>query len=118
MLEKNIKTSNGQATRHINIKYFFLKDRIREDEINIIHYHTELMVADHFTKPLQGSLFEKLRDIIMGYTHPISLYISSSSSYEKHIEISTKLCTSSEFKPNGKDYPLKFKMVCLYVKNT
>ena len=28
---------------------------------------------DYFTKPLQGSLFRKLRDVIMGVTHPNSL---------------------------------------------
>jgi len=73
-----------------------------KDEINIIHCPTESIVADYFTKPIQGSLFEKLRDVIMGYTHPSSLHISSSSPGEDHIEISAKLCTSSEFKPNGK----------------
>ena len=26
------------------------------------------MIADHFTKPLQGLLFRKMRDIIMGLT--------------------------------------------------
>ena len=26
------------------------------------------MIADYFTKPLQGSLFKKMRDIIMGLT--------------------------------------------------
>ena len=27
------------------------------------------MIADFFTKPLQGKLFRKFRDIIMGITH-------------------------------------------------
>jgi len=27
------------------------------------------MLADFFTKPLQGSLFRKFRDVIVGYTH-------------------------------------------------
>ena len=31
------------------------------------------MIADYFTKPLQGALFKKLRDVIMGHTHPSSL---------------------------------------------
>ena len=32
------------------------------------HYATEYMIADYFTKPLQGSLFRNMRDIIMGVT--------------------------------------------------
>jgi hypothetical protein len=31
------------------------------------------MLADFFTKPLQGSLFRKFRDIVMGYKHIDSL---------------------------------------------
>lgn len=31
------------------------------------------MLADFFTKPLQGALFVKLRDVIMGITHVNSL---------------------------------------------
>ena len=27
------------------------------------------MIADFFTKPLQGNLFRKLRDVILGYVH-------------------------------------------------
>ena len=72
-LEKNGIMSCGQQSRHINIRYFFIKDRIKEDRINIIYCPTEIMVADYFTKPLQGALFKKLRDMIMGHTHPSSL---------------------------------------------
>ena len=72
-LEKNGKMSSGQQTRHINIRYFFIKDRVKEDNINIVYCPTERMMADYFTKPLQGSLFKKLRDVIMGHTHPDTL---------------------------------------------
>ena len=30
---------------------------------------TYLMVADYFTKPLQGRMFTLFRNVIMGYTH-------------------------------------------------
>jgi len=33
-----------------------------------------ILVADLFTKPLQGALFKKLRNIIMGITHSDSLH--------------------------------------------
>ena len=70
-----------------------MKDRVCEDEINIIYGPTEIMVADYFTKSLQGSLFVKLRNVIMGYSHPITLLIMSSQSDEERVEISTNLAT-------------------------
>jgi hypothetical protein len=68
-MEQNGRSSAGQRSRHINIRYFFIKDRIENGEISLIHCPTEIMVADFFTKPLQGALFVKFRDIIMGITH-------------------------------------------------
>jgi len=44
----------------------FIKDRIENGEINLLHCLTGDMIADFFTKPLQGSLFTKFKDIIMG----------------------------------------------------
>ena len=72
-LEKNGIMSCGQTSRHINIRHFFIKNRVKEENINIIYCPTEIMIADYFTKPLQGELFKYLRDVIMGHTHPSSL---------------------------------------------
>ena len=68
-MERNGRQSAGQRSRHINIRYFFIKDRISKGEINLIHCPTAIMIADYFTKPLQGALFVKFRNIIMGITH-------------------------------------------------
>jgi hypothetical protein len=72
-LEKNGRTSAGPKSRHINIRYFFIKDRIKAEGIKIRHCPTLKMIADFFTKPLQGKLFLKLRSVIMGYDHISSL---------------------------------------------
>ena len=64
-LAQNVKLSSGQRTRHINIKYFFITDRIARNEVAIQYCPTKKMVADYFTKPLQGALFYKFRDQIM-----------------------------------------------------
>ena len=68
-MERNGRSSAGQKSRNINIRYFFIKDRTAKGEINLVHCPTGIMVADFFTKPLQGHLFAKFRDIIMGITH-------------------------------------------------
>ena len=65
-LADNGKASSGKGTRHINIHYFFITDRIARKEVGIQYCPTKEMVADYFTKPLQGELFYKFRDQIMG----------------------------------------------------
>ena len=53
-------------TKHINIRYFFCTDRIKNGEVSVQYCPTLDMIADYFTKALQGSLFRKLRDLILG----------------------------------------------------
>jgi hypothetical protein len=67
LLEKNGRASSGKRTRHINICYFFVHDRINAGEVSVQYCPTGDMIADFFTKPLQGSLFKKFRDQIMNY---------------------------------------------------
>jgi hypothetical protein len=66
LLERNGRALSGKRTRHINIRYFFITDRVNMKEISIDWCPTKKMVADFMTKPLQGSLFRELRDYIMG----------------------------------------------------
>jgi hypothetical protein len=66
LLEQNGKASSGKRTRHINIQYFVITDRVNMKEISIGWCPTKKMVADFMTKPLQGSHFRNLRDYIMG----------------------------------------------------
>jgi hypothetical protein len=55
-------------SRHINIRYFFVKDRIEKKEIKLKYVKTEDLVADVMTKPLQGTRFRYLRAKLMGHT--------------------------------------------------
>ena len=66
LLEKNGQLSSRQRTKHINVRYFFMKDRIQDGEIEVIYCPTEDMIGDYFTKPLQGKKFEEFRAFIMG----------------------------------------------------
>ena len=65
LLAENGKASSGRRTRHINIRYCFVKGRVASDEVRIEHCPTNDMVADFFKKPLQGALFVKMRNEIM-----------------------------------------------------
>ena len=64
-LEKNGRQSMGKRSRHINIRYFFVTDRIGAKEVTVKYCPTEMMLADYYTKPLQGKMFRIFRDMIL-----------------------------------------------------
>ena len=65
-MEKNGKASSSKRTKHINIQYYFVTDRIKNKELSVEWRPTGDMTADFMTKPNQGSLFKNFRDQIMG----------------------------------------------------
>ena len=71
LMLKNGRNSCTGNSRHIHIRYFFVKDRVDKGEVKVEYCPTLQMVADFFTKPPQGALFNKFRDVIMGHA-PIS----------------------------------------------
>jgi hypothetical protein len=74
-IEMNGSKSCRKQSRHIDMRYFFIKDRLELENTKVIYCPTEYMVADFFTKPLQGKLFHYLKGIIMGQ-EPISTLTS------------------------------------------
>ena len=70
LLEKNGRSSSTKRTKHMNIRYFYVTEQVQNKNIHVTHCPTEEMVADFFTKPLQGSLFKKMRNYIMGNEEP------------------------------------------------
>ena len=65
LLETNGKGSSGKRTRHINIRYFFICDRVASGELSVKFCPTEDMMGDFFTKPLQGAPFRRFRDQVL-----------------------------------------------------
>jgi hypothetical protein len=60
--EKNGKASSSKRTKHINIQYLFITDRVSKEEVLREWCPTGDMIEDYATKPLQGALFRKFRD--------------------------------------------------------
>jgi hypothetical protein len=54
LLENNGRASSSKRTRHINIRYYFVTDKIPSNEVCVAYCPTEDMIADFFTKPTQG----------------------------------------------------------------
>ena len=65
LLEQNGHASSTRRTRHLNIQYFFVSDRIKKNEVHVQYCPSHNMLAAYFTKPLQGATFRKFRDAIM-----------------------------------------------------
>ena len=66
LLETNGKASIGKRTKHINIRSFFITDRVKKGDVSVFWFLTGDIIADYATKPLQGSLFKNFRYQIMG----------------------------------------------------
>jgi hypothetical protein len=71
LLERNGKKSSSERTCAIKICYFFLMDPIQKGNLVVEYRPTTDMVADDFSKPLQGKLFQKFCKAKMGH------YVSS-----------------------------------------
>jgi hypothetical protein len=66
LMEKNGKASSSKRTKHINIRCYFVTDRIQKKDLTVEWCPTGDMIGDCMTKPNQGAPFTKFRDQMMG----------------------------------------------------
>ena len=66
LLERNRMAFISKRTNNIRVRYYFIKEWIAVGDIVVKHCTTREMLTDHFTKPLQGSIFRKFRAEIQG----------------------------------------------------
>ena len=66
LFEKNGIFSAGKGSKHIHIRYYLITVRIKKKIFKVMYCPTEEMIADFFTKPLQGAQFVKFRDAVLG----------------------------------------------------
>ena len=57
----------NRNSKHINVRFFFIKQYLDDDVMKISHCPTKEMIADICTKPIQGEQFRVLRDMLLGY---------------------------------------------------
>ena len=53
-----------QRSKHIDIRYHFLRDQVGKNMIKLEYCKSEDQIADIFTKPLKIDAFIKLRDML------------------------------------------------------
>ena len=59
-LAENPKVSN--RTKHIGVRYHYIRDQIEEGKVTLVYCATKDMVADMMTKALPKEQFKKLRE--------------------------------------------------------
>jgi hypothetical protein len=56
-----------QRTKHIDVKYHFVRERVESGEVKLVYVTTTDQLADLLTKPLERVRFEALRKQVLGY---------------------------------------------------
>ena len=91
LMERNGRNSCTGNSRHIDIKYFFVKDRVDKKQVKIEYLPINLMLANFFTKPLQGWLFSLLRKYVMGWAPLMELIVSKEESEQINMKSKWKV---------------------------
>ena len=55
LLLGNGRISSSKRTKHLDVHYFFVTDQIKHGKVKVAFFPTENLLADFFTKPLQGA---------------------------------------------------------------
>ena len=55
---------NHERSKHINVRFHFIGDHVKEGSVELLHVASQDQVADIFTKPLQKVLFDKYKKMI------------------------------------------------------
>jgi len=67
LLETNGRASSSKRTKHINIRYYYVADRVAKGDLRIVWCPTtDKMIADFLKKLLQGKAFIEFRNLLMG----------------------------------------------------
>ena len=59
--ENNGILSSVNNTKHIRVRYLLIKYRIEIGDTKVKYFPTGNFLADHFTKPFQGTAYRKFR---------------------------------------------------------
>jgi len=57
--------SGSGKSKHIAVRYFYVKQLIETDQLYVEYLPTERMIADILTKPIVGKKFIELRNLLL-----------------------------------------------------
>ena len=62
---KNPVTS--ARSRHLDVRWFRIREFVKQDYVRVSHIYTHQNIADFFTKPLPSTTFQAFRQYLMNY---------------------------------------------------
>ena len=68
-MAKEGRRTRGKRTQCIEIRYFYITEKIKDSLIVISYCPTKKLVSNYLSKPIQGSLFRMHYNSIMGITN-------------------------------------------------
>jgi hypothetical protein len=60
-----------QRNKHVEIKYYYVRDCVAQDVVKIFKIHTTRNLSDIMTKPVGPQILERHRPAVLGYEDPI-----------------------------------------------
>ena len=78
-----------------------MKDRLEPKGIEVAYCPTEEMLADFFTKALQGSLFIKFKKVVMGEEHVNTLKKPSLAPVKERVENRDEVVNNEDLVPGA-----------------
>lgn len=55
---------NHERSKHIDIRFHFIREKVKEGSVELEHIGSKEQVADIFTKPLPATTFQELRKLL------------------------------------------------------
>jgi hypothetical protein len=65
----------SEKTKHIDLKFDFVKDHVEQGTVRLMYLPTDQMVADTLTKPLPGPTLSRHTSAMMGTIGPMNRHI-------------------------------------------
>ena len=84
--------NQNQRSKHLDIRYFKVRQYIEEKLVNVLFVPTKLNLADFFTKSLHTQAYTRFRDIIMGTQVYSNLSVAQQSlflTFQQSLDVST-----------------------------
>ena len=53
-----------ERSKHIDVRFHFIREKVKKGDMRMIHVASQDQVADIFTKPLPTALFENFKTMI------------------------------------------------------
>ena len=66
LLQKNWPFSTRKGSKHINVLYFFVVDKIKNNEVELVFCPSKKMLDNYRSKLVQRELFYDHRNTFMG----------------------------------------------------